>query len=299
MTTTTPYRRSKAIASLLMSGALTFQSVAYTQGTETGKSEQGVQQGSKARAWKPKRLADGQPDVQGFYRPQHQGTYSLTNPRNGQDGKPDADGQVRARPKRPSRIVDPADGEVPYQPWARIKQQYLRSNFETPYKQEFIDPQARCLPGGVNRTQWWGESEIRQYPGVVIFLFQAAHRVVYLDGRPHIPNGIKLWMSDSRGHWEGSSLVIDTTNSNSKHRLSNEGDFASDKVHIRERFTFVNANTYQYEATLTDPSVYTQPWTVSSLHLREHGDEPEWEAWEYGCIEGEKNSLNSMEGAAE
>jgi len=255
--------------------------------------------------WQPKRLADGQPDIQGFYRPQYQGTYSLTNPRNGQDGEPGEDGKVPEKDangkfvpkvKRPSRIVDPADGQVPYQPWARAKQQYLYFNFENPVKEEFIDPQARCLPGGVSRGQWWHESEIRQYPGYVLFLFDGAHRIVYLDGRPPIDDNIKLWMSDSRGRWEGNTLIVDVRNSNSKHRLSNEGDFASDQVHIVERYTFIDANTYRYEAVYTDPSVYTQSWKVSSLHKRTHGDEPDWEAWEYGCIEGEKNSSNAFLG---
>jgi hypothetical protein len=254
-------------------------------------------------AWQPKRLADGQPDVRGFWRAEHGGTYSLTNPRAGQDGEPGEDGKVPPKaangmsvPKthKPSRIIDPSDGQVPYQPWAREHQAHLAANFENPTKQEYIDPQARCLPGGVLRTQWWHEYEIRQFPGYVVFLFDAASRIVRLDGAPHIPANIKLWMSDSRGRWEGNTLIVDVTNSNAKHRLSNEGDFSSDNVHIQERFTFVDANTYRYEATITDPTVYTRPWTVASKQKRAHADDSTWEAWEYGCIEGEKNSANSL-----
>ena len=199
---------------------------------------------------------------------------------------------------KPSRIIDPPDGQVPYQPWARQRQAHLAANFENPTQQEFIDPQARCLPGGVLRTQWWHEYEIRQFPGYIVFLFDAASRIIRLDDTPHIPANIKLWMSDSRGRWEGNTLIVDVRNSNAKHRLSNEGDFSSDNVRIQERFTFLDANTYRYEATITDPTVYTRPWTVASKQKRTHTDDPTWEAWEYGCIEGEKNSANSLLGAS-
>jgi hypothetical protein len=260
---------------------------------------------SSTTVWQPKRLADGQPDLRGFWRAVHGGTYSLTNPRAGQDGEPDADGKIPpkgangmtvAKTQRPSRIIDPPDGQVPYLPAARARQAHLAAHFENPTKPEYIDPQARCLPGGVMRSQWWHEFEIRQFPGYVVMLFDGATRVIPLDGRPHIASNIKLWMSDSRGRWDGNTLIVDVTNSNSKHRLSNEGDFASDRVHIAERFTILDDNTYQYQATITDPSVYSGPWTVSSKQRRVHTDEPTWEAWEYGCIEGEKNSENAFVG---
>ncbi len=74
----------------------------------------GQDNSAQSGAWTPNRLADGQPDVQGFWRPENQGTYSLINPRNGQDGKPDKDGKIPKRKVKPSRIIDPADGQVPY-----------------------------------------------------------------------------------------------------------------------------------------------------------------------------------------
>ena len=232
----------------------------------------------RAEEWQPKTLADGQPDVQGFWHTQMQGTYSLNNPRNGGGGRPPkwflAKLEGKQGPVRPSRISDPADGQVPYQPWAREKQKYIEGNIDKPGQAEFIDPQARCFPDGVTRTQWWHEYEIRQYPGYIVFVFDAAVRIVPISDKPHIPGKIKLWMSDSRGHWEGNTLVIDVTNSNSKHRLSNEGDFASDNVHITERLTFTDQNTYAYQATYDDPTVYTRPWTVTSKQIRGHTNDP-------------------------
>jgi hypothetical protein len=119
-------------------------------------------------------------------------------------------------------------------------------------------------------------------------------RVIPLDGRPHPSQKLKLWMSNSRGHWEGNTLVVDVANSNSKGRLDNIGDFASDKVHIVERFTFNDAKSFDYHATFDDPTVYTRPWTLYAKYVRQHLDEPDYEPWEEACQEGEKNSGESL-----
>ncbi|CAG0990098.1 hypothetical protein MTYP_02237 [Methylophilaceae bacterium] len=247
--------------------------------------------------WVPAKLPDGQPDVRGFWGAKYSGTYSLVNAgENGQAGWPGKDGsiiprgpdgKIPIREKRPSRIIDPADGQVPYLPWARAKQQDLLDHFENPIKPGYVEGLARCFPGGVSRQQF-GSVEIRQYPGYVLLLSGLSNRIIPLNGRPHIPANIKLWMSDSRGHWEGNTLVVDVTSSNSKHRLSNQGDFASDKVHIRERFIFLDANTYRYEATYNDPSVFTRPWTLESPMRRTRLNEPNYEPEEYSCHEGDR-----------
>jgi hypothetical protein len=147
---------------------------------------------ASAEEWEPKRLPDGQPDVQGFYRPEIAGTYSLVRPRRGV-GVKDQDEYQKHRVDNDlskSRIVDPPDRQVPYQPWAKAKQEALDAaafNWTLP---EHIEPQARCVPGGLTRTIFWTQDfEIRQYPGYVVFLHDGNHtsRVIPLDGRPHIP----------------------------------------------------------------------------------------------------------------
>jgi hypothetical protein len=97
-------------------------------------------------------------------------------------------------------------------------------------------------------------------------------------------------MGDSRGRWEGNTLVVDVMNNNSKSRFSTEGDFASDKLHMVERYTFLDANTMEYRATIEDPSVYTRPWTIQARMLRIHTKDPDYEVWEDACHEGEKHS---------
>ncbi len=101
---------------------------------------------------------------------------------------------------------------------ARSQQEYF-TNFRNPVKPEYIEPFARCAPGGVPKSFTWHGYEIRQYPGYVLFLFNSGTRIVHLDGKPHLPGSIKLWNADSRGHWEGNTLVVDVTNNNAKARL--------------------------------------------------------------------------------
>ncbi len=247
--------------------------------------------------WQPKYLSDGQPDVRGFWRAQYSGSYSLVNGGEfglggwpGKDGKippRGSDGKIPTWGNRPSRIINPADGQIPYQPWARAKQQDLLEHFENPIKPGYVEGLARCFPSGVSRQQF-GLFEIRQYPGYVVLLGGLSNRIIHLTPKPALPENIKLWMSDSRGRWEGTTLVVDVRNSNSKHRLSNQGDFASDLVHITERFVFKDANTYTYEATYEDPSVFTRPWTLASLQQRAFADKPGYEAEENACHEGDR-----------
>jgi hypothetical protein len=243
--------------------------------------------------WPPEKLSDGQPDIQGYWDPSIGGTYSLTDPSRGGVGKEEQLGVERKH--NPSRVIDPPDGQIPYLAWALEKQKYIQANINEPVKQEFIDPQARCLPDGPIRATFWHTVKILQYPGYVIFNYEGnhPHRIIPVDGRPPLGEDIKLWMGDSRGHWEGTTLIIDVRNNNSKSRLSNVGDFASEKLHIVERYTFVDGKSMKYQATLDDPSVYSRPWTIASDFHRTH-TEPGYEQWEEACHEGEHNVEDSL-----
>jgi hypothetical protein len=87
-------------------------------------------------------------------------------------------------------------------------------------------------------------------------------RVIPLDGRKHIPDTLRLWQGDSVGHWEGDTLVVETTNLNGKTWLNEVGDIVSHAETVVERFTPTDADTIIYTATVTDPLVYTRPWTI-------------------------------------
>ena len=122
-------------------------------------------------------------------------------------------------------------------------QQEFLANFHNPTKPQYVEPLARCAPAGVPKSFTWHGYEIRQYPGYVLFLFNSGTRIIHLDGKPHLPENIKLWNADSRGHWEGNTLVVDVTNNNAKARFGRTGEFASENVHIEERYIFDNDGT--------------------------------------------------------
>jgi len=254
-------------------------------------AEQGGQApAAGARAYTPPRTPDGQPDIQGFWNPI--GTFY-----NIQDLEFQAIYQnfASADPARrgKSLIVDPPDGKIPYQAWAAEKVNEVMQHHADPTPR-YLDPNARCFPQGVPRHLNNRELEIFQPPGHVVFFNMAHHtyRVVPLNGGPHIPEGVKLWMGDSRGRWEGNTLVVDVTNNNDKTWFDVVGSFHSDALHVAERITPVSADAIEYEATLTDPKVYTRPWTMKLRIQRNRDYGPE--LWEEACVESNERTLELM-----
>ena len=163
-------------------------------------------------------------------------------------------------------IVDPAPGpKIPYQPWARAKQRELLDALFTPTKITDIEPEDRCAPMGVPRMNYRFDFEIDQSPGMVTMLYSwnHAYRMIPLDGRPHVPASIELFNGDSRGHWEGNTLVVDVTNFNDQTWFDAHGTIHTDALHVVERWTVVDANTINYEATLDDPKAFTRPWKIA------------------------------------
>lgn len=237
------------------------------------------------RPWPPQRLADGQPDVQGIWAAVNAGSTSLTNPISGGE---DFDRRLSgAAIRRPSRIIDPPNGLLPYQPWAAAKQKQQEADYERPTRPEHIDTQHRCLLSGIPRLYTIVPSyRIIQVPGSVIFVWDEYHayRVIPLDGRPHVASNVKLWMGDGRGHWEGNTLVVDTTNVRGA-RLTYIGDFYTENAHVIERMTFTDADNMTYDATVDDPTVFTRPWTMRIGQKRR----PDEETWESACWEGNPN----------
>jgi hypothetical protein len=234
---------------------------------------------------------DGQPDIQGVWRPNPGGdTYDLT----GNTGpRPDYLLQGDGKPKQPTRrVVDPPDGVIPYQPWAAAKQKEIQDNVDNPTKPQYVDTQAHCLLEAPFRILIHSGFQILQAPGYVLFFSEAndEYRIVPLDGHPHVGQDIKLWQGDSRGHWEGNTLVIDDTNLKAKSRLDMVGNFYSPAVHLVERFTVADDKTINYEVTVTDPSVYTKPWKLTVRFLRNSASGSGYEVYESPCHEGERSS---------
>jgi hypothetical protein len=144
----------------------------------------------------------------------------------------------------------------------KVKQ--FQAKFHDPTEPQFVEPLARCAPGGVPKSLYWHGYEIAQYPNYVVFFFDSGSRIIHLDGKPHLPSNIKLWNGDSRGHWEGNTLVVDVDNQNGKALFGRTGEFISENGKIQERYIFnEDGSRFNYEAVLTDPTVYTRPFTVT------------------------------------
>ena len=220
--------------------------------------------------WSGPRTVDGQPDVQGHWSNTIGNHGNFTDPQGGQPGGRVGNGAAPARAlgpresRAPSRVSDPADGQVPFQPWARAAQQEFLANFSNPTQPHHIEPLARCAPNGVPKSFMWHGFEVRQYPNYVLFLFDSGSRLIHLDGKPHLNDAIKLWNADSRGHWEGNTLVVEVRNVNGKALFGRTGEFFSENAQVSERYIFqANGERFNYVATITDPTVFTRPFTVT------------------------------------
>jgi hypothetical protein len=187
-----------------------------------------------SKPWTGKRLPDGQPEVQGgIWHTPTGGTGRLDNPYSGSSfDSPEFDPWAKPRP---SRIIDPPDGRIPYQPWALARQVRQETDLLSPTSPEHYDPQAQCLSGLPRLHYYVSNYQIVQSPGFIVFLWEITHmyRVIRLDDAPHVGPAIKLWMGDGIGRWEGNTLVVDTTNLNGKGRLTSRGDFLSLRGHDR------------------------------------------------------------------
>jgi hypothetical protein len=205
---------------------------------------------------------------------------------------------------RTSLIVDPPDGKIPaFTPDGR--ERFAKAPPPTAAGQrpaagpEELSNAMRCITYGmprlgiqnINSAGPLGYYQILQTPGHVALLLEAIHevRVVPLDGRAHLPAGMRQWSGDSRGRWEGKTLTIETTNFSTKSSFMG----SADNLRVVERFTRVAADTLDYEITLDDPTTWTRPWTVL-IHLKRSQDK----IYEYACHEGNYHTMEGILGAA-
>lgn len=206
--------------------------------------------------------------------------------------------------RRTSLIVDPPDGRMPsltpegQKAKAAIAEDLRAHPFDGP---ENLDVWDRCITRGLPMfpAAYNNNFHILQVPGHVAIVMEMIHdvRMIPLDGRPHIPQNIRNWMGDSRGRWDGNTLVVDTTNFNGKTNGRLGGGLTagfpglSEASHLIERFTRVDGDTILYETTIEDPS-YTKPWTASMSVPKSEGS-----MFEYACQEGNYSVPGILAGA--
>jgi len=207
-------------------------------------------------------------------------------------------GEVGTRTVRQtSLVIDPIDGRTP--PLTAEAQAkgaataILRARLPQTWEDRSISD--RCITRGILAalpTLYGNGLRIVQNPGYVAISYEMIHetRIVPLDGRPHVTKNVRLYMGDPRGHWDGDTLVIDTTNFNDRTVVGQNQ--TSELLHITERLTRVSPETIQYEATIDDPRTWTKPWTVTVPI----STQPGYQIFPYECHEGNfalRNILNA------
>jgi hypothetical protein len=251
-----------------------------------------------AKAWTVSHTPDGQPDIQGIWVNFDQTPFETPPPDEVRKYNPAASyaDQAPAVSKRKSMIVDPADGRLPpLTPWAAERRDYRSAHFKDAWEndQSWTRCITRGIPGGMMPVVYDNGYQILQTPGYVVILSEMIHetRVIPIDSRPHIPDSIRQWNGDSRGHWDGNTLVVETTNFNGGGMYAEYGPliFVPETVDARimERFTRIDAKTINYEMTVQDPRSFTAPWKVAMPMTLDNG----YRMFEYACHEGNQNYM--------
>jgi hypothetical protein len=273
----------------------------------------------------PSRTPDGQPDIQGiwssatitpFERPVALGNKAFLTEEEAAKAEQRAAANRVDRPPKPgevgdynalwidsgtrvvkthqtSLVVDPPDGRVPLTAAAEARRDYNHAHESESYV--YMSVWDRCItrgvPGGMFPAGYNNAYQIIQTPRQVVIVSEMIHdvRVIPIDGSPHPPANVRFWDGDSRGHWEGNTLVVDTTNFNDKGWIATnastgrvKGIMQTEALHLVERFTRADAGTLSYEATVEDPNMFTRPWKVAIPLTRED----DYRMYEYACHEG-------------
>jgi hypothetical protein len=211
------------------------------------------------------RTPDGRPDLSGIWQIMNTAAWDIQD--------------HAARKGVPAGIGVVVGNEIPYQPSALAKK---RANFEN---RATADPEAKCYLPGIPRLMYMPYPfQIFQSPAQITMLFEYVHatRFIYTNGTQHPAGHIDWWLGDSRGGWEGDTLVIDNVDFNEETWFDRAGNFHSDQLHVVERFTPLDRDHITYNVTIEDPKVFTRPWQMSMIMYRHR--EPNFQLLEYECF---------------
>jgi hypothetical protein len=227
------------------------------------------------------RTPDGKPDLSGIWQALNTANVNIQD-HVAQKGAPAGQGVVEGN-------------EIPYQPWALAKKKDNYANRAT------LDPENKCYLPGVPRITYIGlPFQIFERSDLVTILYEHAHanRFIYTNGTPHPKGPIEWWLGDSRGHWDGDTLVVDSTNFSDKTNFrgppatARQDIFSSPALHVIERFTRIDENTIVYRFTVDDPGTWTRPWSGELLMRKTKGP-----IFEYACHEGNYGLMDILAGA--
>ncbi len=218
---------------------------------------------AQGQAYTPSKTATGHPDLQGVWRVWNLAKHDL-----------EAHGARPGVPAGLGFVVDPADGKIPYQPWALEKRAENLANTKDRDPLKNADPFVKCYLPGIPRITYIGfPFQIVQTGDNVTFNYEWSHKKrivpVIPVAPPPDPTDLSNWMGIPRGRWEGNSLVVNLTNFNGYTWFDEAGNFHSNALKVIERYTPAGPDTIQYEATMEDPKVFTRPWTIRMLLQRQ------------------------------
>lgn len=313
-------------------------SIAIAALASTGIAGQ-AQSSAKTSAWTPTRTPWGEPDLQGIWtietvtpleRPtEFAGKEFLTEreaaafeartvagrvdapPRPGDPGTYNQfwfdRGTKVVQTRRTSLVVDPADGRIPWSSEGQAKRGRLAQRPQGPFDSWVdLDTGERCLTDGLAMVPLQSYNmnyHVLQTPGYLVIQHEMFHdfRIIPTDGRPHVGNGIRQWLGDARGRWEGSTLVVETTNFADKtsYRWATPWRASRTSLRLVERFTRLDGDTIDYQVTIEDPTMFARPWTAAvpmSKNQTERGVTA-GRLYEYACHEGNHSMLNVLRGA--
>jgi hypothetical protein len=196
---------------------------------------------------------------------------------------------------RPWLIVDPADGKLPPMTPQALKRESGYAALNDARNGEgradsWLDRSLydRCitrgLPGSMMPAIYGNSYQIVQTPDTIAITYEMIHetRIIPLDGRSHLSQEVRQYLGDARGHWEGNTLVVETTNFTSKTHMGYNNRYNSEKYKLVERFTPVAPDRLQWQATIDDPETWTRPWTFTMPLTKDDTQQ----VFEYGCHEG-------------
>ena len=243
---------------------------------------------AQTAAYRPPRLADGRPDLNGIWQAMNEANFDLES----HSAKPamalraGPAGPVPAAPVLalgavgavPGSLGVVEGGVIPYRPEALAKKKSNQDNWLT------LDPEIKCFLPGVPRATYLPHPfQIIQSQSTVYFAYEyaGAGRNIFMKNPGPAP--IDTWMGWSAGRWEGDTLVIDVTGLNDSTWLDRAGNFHSDALHVVERYTRTGRDHLQYEATIEDPKVFTRPWKISMPLYRRM--ERNAQLLEFKCVE--------------
>jgi hypothetical protein len=211
-------------------------------------------QRGQAPPTRPARTADGHPDLSGIWQALGTAHWDLED-HSQAAGQLFQMGATGATPPGQGVVEG---GVIPYKPEALAKK---KANFANRLA---LDPEVKCYMPGIPRATYMPHAfQIVQSPVMILmaYEFASSDRVINM-GKP-VEAAVDTWMGTANGRWDGETLVVDNTGFNDKTWFDRAGNFHSDQLHVIERFTLIDADHIQYEATIEDPQTFTRPWKIS------------------------------------